>query len=364
MTTSPIAELVALSLKKVTGRRTVREAVQAIQSGSLRMRSSAPFLGRNHCDPLTLAIKAMNSLIEFRIAASDDRVLVEVGLKGSETHVLPAENLFRNVCLAIHRVTYASMLSSRRGTIFRNLALCKASLYTIRNQWGLSPHEWRFMQRARLDLCSLPTRPHPGIVPGTCKFCHTAPECLYHILALCEENSALCTKRHDMVLLRLARAILSSYFLTDEENVRIQPLLSTDGSILRVREGVTLYINCRVPYSGNSLRPDILLEDLQKRMVWIVDVQVVSECTPFAFQMARERKIQTYSNIADNVKRKGLGVLLDAFLMGAFGSFDPANMKFINFINLPPEHLEHFQRFLCSQIIKSACDMYYSYINQ
>ena len=343
-------------------RSSIRDAVPYISMRSRQTSTGISFIGKNHWMAVSQAIRALNSIMEIELVAPDDRVFVKVGLKGSELHILPAENLFHHFCLAIHRVTFASILASRRGSVFKHLSAHPISLITLKTGWGLTPHEWQFLHKSRLDVVSLPTRPHPGIFPGPCKHCHVRPECINHILSLCKPRPFIPAARHDTVLWRLARAILSTLFLSQEEESRILPLIPADRILLDIREGVKLYVNIEVTYDKDRKRPDILFVDDNKKFAYIIDIQIVVEDNDIAFREARKQKVAHYTSIQEELKRKGYRTCSDAFIMGALGSFDSGNKSIMSWLNLPPLHAHCFSRFLSSQVSKYACDMYHAYI--
>lgn len=361
-TDSPVSEIARTGFLKMIKKSSIKDAVPYVCMRSTKSSHGFSFIGKNHWLALTTAIRALNSIMEFELVAPDDRVFVKVGLKGDELHVLPMDNLFHHLCLAIHRVTFASVLASRRGPVFKHFSAHPISLSIIKTGWGLSSHEWQFIHKARLDLATLPSRPYPGTLPSACKHCHTYPECIHHVLSLCKPRPSIAISRHDTVLWRLVRAILSSLFLTPEEEMRINPLLPTGRILLEIREGIKLYVNLENPYAKDLKRPDILFIDEIKKFAYIIDVQIVVEDNEIAFSEARKGKIDRYSPLRTRLKQKGFRTCLDAFLIGGLGSVDPANSAIMQWLNLPPLHYHCVLRFMCSQVTKYACDMYHAYI--
>ena len=83
---------------------------------------------------------------------------------------------------------------------------------------------------------------------------------------------------------------------------------------------------------------------------------VVTEVSVHSFSEARFDKIAKYGKLRDNASNvKDSQCILTLFSWVAFGSFDPENIKFLSRLNLPPTHLVHFLRFLCSQVINVVC---------
>ena len=86
------------------------------------------------------------------------------------------------------------------------------------------------------------------------------------------------------------------------------------------------------------------------------------EDTIRAFDSAREERMTRYADLKTILEKEGFKVHLDAFVMGAFGSFDPNNAHFLKVLALPPMHMEMLIRFLCSQMSQYAYQMYSTYL--
>ena len=218
------------------------------------------------------------------------------------------------------------------------------------------------MHRSRLDVLPLPSRPHPGIASGLCRHCSLEFESLWHILTLCEAKPRIVRERHDTVLWRVVRLILFSLRLSREEEDRVESLIPKNQIVLNVKDGVKLYVNSHIPYLTDDKRPDIFYEDSIRKVAYIVDIRIVAEQYEHSLEAVRKDKIEKYSELAGILKRMGYNVFIDAFLMGAFGSFDPKNLAFMNLLGIPPLHTEHCIRFLFSQVVKYGCDLYHSYL--
>ena len=183
---------------------------------------------------------------------------------------------------------------------------------------------------------------------------------------MCDSRRSITKARHDCVQWRLVRAILSTLSLDEEENMRMHKQIPTDFNIehriiLKVREGVIIYVDSEVPYLEDRRRPDILYIDETRKIAHIIDVSVAVEDTPHAFDNAREERNLRYADLKTIFQQKGFNSHLNGFVMGALGSFDINNMPFLRELSLPPLHSEMLIRFLCSRMIGYACEMYHSY---
>ena len=353
--------------KDTLNRASLCEAVQLLQTTANRIKGSSLPFGTTHWNPVLRAIKALNFLMEFRLYALDEVVDVRVGLKGSELHSLPADQLFHNLCLTILRVTFSEILKSPRQHVFRALIANRASSHSIGSAWDLSPLEWKFMHKCRLNIAYLPSRWHPGMPPGACHSCHMSSESLHHILSLCDARANLTKERHDCLQWRLVRAILSSIFLSPDESLNLHSQVPTDFSVekrlvLEIRPGEKLYVNSRLPFWDSLKRPDILYKNDNRKFSLIVDVSVNAEDTPHAFDLARRERIEKYEPLKRILEQDDFQVHLSVFCMGAFGSFDAENLGLLRVLNLPPLHTEYLIRHLCSRMIHYASQMYYSYL--
>ena len=359
---SPISRIARAVIMRITRTNNIEQAVDYILENALKTRYGRPIMQNTHWSAIIVATRTFTNLMEFKLIAPKDTVHVLVGLKGESSHPLPDQQLFRNLCLSIHRVTFAGLLATSRGPVFKHLSSCSTSIFSIKSGWLLNSHEWKLMLRARLDLLSLPTRQHRGFKPGLCRHCLLYPDSLTHALSLCKPRESLIIKRHDLVLWRLVRALLSTLSLTDEESAKLEKMIPTERLYVEIREGLSLYVNHEFEYWDMDKRPDLIFIDNVRKIAYVIDVQVVVEYASHSFDVARSEKVSKYQELAVFLQNRGLTVFIDAFLMGALGSFDPKNMLFLNLLKLPPLHLEYFIRFLCSKMVQQMVFLYHSYI--
>ena len=126
---------------------------------------------------------------------------------------------------------------------------------------------------------------------------------------MCDAKPNLSREIHDCVLWRLVRAFIFSIHLSPEENLKIHEKVPKDFGtvhrvILNVSEGITIYVDSETPYCNDRKRPDILFVDENRKKAIIVDVSIAVEESSFAFDNAREERIQRYSDPKNALERK------------------------------------------------------------
>jgi hypothetical protein len=107
---------------------------------------------------------------------------------------------------------------------------------------------------------------------------------------------------------------------------------------VRPAEGTELRVNQRAPLHDLlgpdaeeapaeilRCRPDLVIVDRNKKTIRIVDVTVPYEDGWQAIQAARENKLHIYSPLSQFLRAKGYSTSVDAFVVGALGTWDNAN---------------------------------------
>ena len=86
----------------------------------------------------------------------------------------------------------------------------------------------------------------------------------------------------------------------------------------------TKYHDQTVPHCEGQGRPDIVILNEEAKKAYLVDVAV-----PWAseenLKASRERKVEKYSGAKNCLGQKGFEVLLEGFLVGSLGTWDPEN---------------------------------------
>ena len=96
-----------------------------------------------------------------------------------------------------------------------------------------------------------------------------------------------------------------------------------------------------------DLRPDLVLWHKDQK-VTIIDVTVPYESDEKAFEKARNEKKTKYQPVADWLRNNGHeDVVIDAFIIGALGSWDTNNEPVLKRLHIGPKYANLFRK-LCS----------------
>ncbi|KAL1453540.1 hypothetical protein MTO96_043747, partial [Rhipicephalus appendiculatus] len=128
-----------------------------------------------------------------------------------------------------------------------------------------------------------------------CRTCGFPRETLPHVMCHCMARSALYQARHDAVVARLRTASADRFTVAYEHR----------------------------PVGDTTLRPDLVLVAGEEALV--VDVACPFDNTPTAFANARNEKLQKYEPVAAYLRHRYQRVTVAAVVVGALGSWDPAN---------------------------------------
>jgi hypothetical protein len=94
----------------------------------------------------------------------------------------------------------------------------------------------------------------------------------------------------------------------------------------------------------------------------IIDVATPFENRFAAFKAARIEKRAKYSHIADHFRRQGYDVMVDAFVVGSLGGWDPANEHIINYLNLGSHYCLLMRRLMCMDVVRWSRDVYVEHV--
>lgn len=197
--------------------------------------------------------------------------------------------------------------------------------------------DWRFVHRARLSLFNLnaynrPSRNKPGPVDKRCRRCGQ-PETLPHVLDHCMAHSTLMKKRHNAIIDRVKKACGDRWTIVSEDRA-----------------------------VGNSnLRPDLVIQKGSDMIV--IDVTVPFDNGLEAFEKARQEKIRKYTGIAQELSLQGRNVAVEAIVVGALGSWDPANDRVMRRI-CSKKYLSIFKKIVVSETIAYSRDIYDEHIRR
>lgn len=223
----------------------------------------------------------------------------------------------------------------------------QGKVHEVALRWSSSNHmmrtgyqtrfaDWRFLHRARLDCVPLNATKRFGSGDKGCRRCSHQLETLPHVLSCCLKHSAARQLRHNNVLDRLAKAVPS-----------------IAGEVRRDR---------RVPQHESTLRPDLVVIHEASKTLTLVDVAVIFENRYPEFQRARDGKISKYAPIADDFRGRGWTVNLDAVIVGALGSWDPANEPALRKLRISPRYAKLMRKLIVSDTIRWSRDIYVEHI--
>ena len=98
------------------------------------------------------------------------------------------------------------------------------------------------------------------------------------------------------------------------------------------------HINCQVPETNSTLRPDLVVFNREEKKVIVVDIAVAFDNEKQALDDARQEKLLKYSDLTHELRRKGYEVQLEAFVMGSLGSMLPENHRCLRILGIKPSY--------------------------
>ncbi|XP_043661746.1 uncharacterized protein LOC122625745 [Drosophila teissieri] len=199
--------------------------------------------------------------------------------------------------------------------------------------------DWRFIHRARLGVLPVNGAIRWGSGDKRCRVCGYQLESVPHVLCHCMHHSNAIQQRHNAVMDRLAKA----------------------GSRLG-----TPRVNCRVEGVAEdmaALRPDLVWRDERSRKIVIVDVTVPFENGTEAFDNARGEKEEKYRPLAEALRAMGYQVKLEAFIVGALGSWDPKNERVLKTLGVSRFYAGLMRRLMVADTIRWSRDIYVEHVS-
>jgi Holliday junction resolvase-like predicted endonuclease len=113
-----------------------------------------------------------------------------------------------------------------------------------------------------------------------------------------------------------------------------------------------------------SLRLDFVAVNETCKTVAIIDVTMPFENRYAAFQAVRQEKQKKYASLAKHYNRQGYNVLLDAFIVGALGGWDPVNERIINRLKLGHSYCRLTRKLMVSDAIRWSRDIYIEHLSE
>ncbi|KAG5900201.1 hypothetical protein JTB14_008084 [Gonioctena quinquepunctata] len=97
-----------------------------------------------------------------------------------------------------------------------------------------------------------------------------------------------------------------------------------------------------VPNTNSNFRPDIVVINENESKITIVDVSIPFENEPQALYRARQAKLEKYNGIAEELRAQGYETSVDAFIVGALGTWDPENEEVLKEVRGVPKATASF----------------------
>ena len=227
-----------------------------------------------------------------------------------------------------------------QGKVARELQNDRRNISTHWMQTGVGIRfcDWRFIHKARLNLCHTrhrATKWKGG--NGNCRKCGAHKETLPHILNHCKTSMLSIRHRHDTIVKRLVNSIPSS------------------------RRSLVV-LDQHVPQDPVSRRrPDIYLQEENGKII-IVDVAVPFENGGEALKEAANEKNTKYLSLVQTLKSQGKDVSFHAFIIGALGAWMPENESCLNSLGVAKRYRSLFRRMCVSDTIRGSRDIYIEFV--
>lgn len=227
-----------------------------------------------------------------------------------------------------------------QGKVYEVTSRTKEGNHFLRDGKFTRFAEWRFIHRARLDVLPLnATKRWMTDVDKRCRVCGAGLETLPHVIQHCGPHSVAITARHDAILDRLVRVNRTPGVAAVNRSVR------------------------GVDQEHARLRPDLVIRDEAARKITIIDVAVPFENRLTAFDDARGEKLMKYHPLAENLRRQGYEVIVDAFLVGALGAWDPANERVLGLLSVDRRYAKTMRRLMVSDTIRCSRNIYVEHVS-
>jgi hypothetical protein len=129
-------------------------------------------------------------------------------------------------------------------------------------------------------------------------------------------------------------------------------------------EGTTVQVNQCVPGMNDGLRPNLLIINGVEKSTAIIDVATPFENRYAAFEVAKNEKRSKYGHIADHYRCQGYDVVIDAFIVGALGGWDPANERIIRHLKIRSHYCRLMRRLVCTDVIRWSRDVFVEHLTE
>ncbi|CAN7986074.1 unnamed protein product [Ixodes hexagonus] len=218
-----------------------------------------------------------------------------------------------------------------QGKVLECVAADPAGSHFMRTGLYTRFADWRFIHRARLNLLPLNgTQPRRRGGNQRCRRCGHSNETLPHVINHCMRQSQAVTQRHNNVVERVKKASAGRFTLISENR----------------------------PVGDTALRPDLVLVRGEEAVV--VDVCIPFENRKEALVQARRIK-EKYRPVVEFLRSRYQRVTVEAVVVGALGSWDPANDRFLKRL-CSRSYLKKMKQLTTSDTIRASRDIYAAHI--
>ncbi|KAG5871525.1 hypothetical protein JTB14_028588 [Gonioctena quinquepunctata] len=283
------------------------------------------------------ASRRLSKRLDVKWLVSDDTLSIQLGRDNAPGSFTIAPSTRQHLEWRLKdalRKLYASSLSRKpdQEKTFECFSKNAASNHFLRSGFATRFCDWRFIHRARLDCVPLNATRRFGNGDKRCRRCQDQNETLPHVLNHCRIHAAAWQRRHNAVQDRLVKAVPQ-------------------------RLG-TISINRQVPNTNSNLRPDIVVINENESKITIVDVSIPFENESQALSRARQAELKKYNGIAEELRAQGYETSVDAFIVGALGTWDPENEEVLRKCGVSQRYATLMRRRMCSDDIKWSRDIY------
>ncbi|XP_060845386.1 uncharacterized protein LOC132924968 [Rhopalosiphum padi] len=187
-----------------------------------------------------------------------------------------------------------------QGRAVECVAAHAASTHFLRDGDFTRFADWRFVHRARLNLVPLNGSSSWRTGDRRCRRCGYITESLSHVVDHCMRYTALYLARHNAIVARIKKAASTKFEVLSENQA----------------------------LGNQGLRPDLVLK--KGPNIYVVDVTVPFDNRLAAFEVAAAEKRAKYEGVrAELAARYKCDATVVPFIVGALGSWDPANDAFM-----------------------------------
>ena len=316
-----------IEARTTTRNPTVQEAIGFLNTSPDREESRLSYDVRS----LYSLVRGCYQRLSAKVVFTEEE---EVKLKVGDTLITKekarsASALLRDQRLAYHLESLTKFPD--QGKSFHSVARHTSSNSWIPDGKYISFAEYRFASKARLNV--LPTRTvlkWSKQLRGTinCRRCGSHPETLAHALNHCHHSMGLIRTRQGEILKRLRHAI--------------------------PRDMGEVFLEQQIPGDPERNCPDLVIINREKNKIIVVDVTMPFEGEPRSLAEARETKLQKYSNLKTWLQGKYSEVELEAFIVGALGSWDLDNKPVLHMLHIGRNYSKLFRRLCCISAIAGS----------